>query len=205
MPLPPPFIGEKWWQVGWTNGKSPYTHQPFNAGWSFYNYSSSDNSPERYISYMGGGDFNGGGVVQAWSATTNWDRIIGGPLSNGPNKITKNSQLDFGNSAQTRYWWASADRYPDMWLGIYLVVAPSARGGISEDQFYQNWVDIVAGRHDADYVMMGRRMCGSLRRNRCMEKCTTVLSRLFCAPTGNLRRIRALDYRSVRYLEEKRE
>lgn len=202
MPLPPPFIGEKWWQVGWTGGRSPYAHQPFNAGWSFYNYSSSENSPERYISYMGGSDYMGGAVVQAWAATKSWDRIVGGPLANGPNQITRNSQLDFANSAQTRYWWASADRYPDMWLGIYLVTAPSGNGGISEDQFYSNWQDIVAGRHDADYVMMGRRLRWFIETQSIYGKMHNRPEQVILRPNWEFTQDTSLGLSFIRYLME---
>lgn len=155
--LPPGTVGDAWWRVGWIGGKSPYSRQPFNAGWSFYNYASGNNDPQRYLSYMGGSDFNGGSVLQGKAAATTWDKVIGGPISDGPNRISTRTQLHFGGSTQTRFWWASADKYPDMWLGIYLVTTP-AHGGISDEQYYQNWASVIRGQHDADYVMMGRRL-----------------------------------------------
>lgn len=157
---------EEWWKDGWKRNAqnqivSPHMGLPYLHGNNFYSKSDTDNY---FIPFYGATDAVNGSACWDWKPQ-DWNLFRGGS-STDPAVIDANSWLNFNKSGHVSYWWDAtfAATYPDSWLVLNLVTIPNMQVStnlsplVTAAQQEALVEDIIAGRKDADLILIGRRM-----------------------------------------------
>ena len=151
-----------WWQNGWVTSSSAapvsaYSHRPLNVGPNFYNLVADH---EKWRAYHGDFDMVNGSAMRGWTKQ-DWATYIGGPVAAGPTSVVASSWLQLLESTHTRPWFDYAGDWPNLWVVLNCVSMPtSSHSGTDLTAAEQAAIveDIIAGRKDADLVMLGRRL-----------------------------------------------
>lgn len=146
----------KFWALDWGGTVEPGSRR----GWNIGVMAVSGAGLQTVADYLGFTQTVSGGRVFVQTdinfRADTWDKVIGGPVSNGHTNILEPSQAAVHNRSATRHWIrregsGAAARTRNHWCWMGITTVPF---GATEDVIRA----VIRGDHDDKYIMWGRRV-----------------------------------------------